>query len=159
MKLLDTLKSWEHTFTGWVAKAYVAFRNEEPSLIAMGDRVYPYVKSAVQIAIGFESPEVAKAAGPLMDTIHAKIDTAAALLYDFGAHPTVVTALQTAQDDLASFEATAGIKSDAAKGAISKALSSFQALVAAVIGAAGSIHPPLIPTPPTGTVPPGSTVL
>jgi hypothetical protein len=149
MKLFDTLKNFEHTFTGWVAKAYVKFRNEEPALVAMGDRVYPYVKSATQIALSFEAPAVAAAAGPILDEIHAKIDTAAALLYDFGPHPTVVNALQTASNDLASFEQTAGIKSDGAKTAISKALSSLQAFVAAVTGAAANITPP----PPLDKVP------
>lgn len=136
MKIWDTLKSFEHTFTTWVAKQYQAFRNEEPALVALGDRVYPYVKQALTIGISFESPEIAKVAGPILDTIHAKIDTAAALLYDFGPHPTVTTALQTIQTDLATFEQTAGIKSTAAIGAIEKAVSSFNAFVAAVTSAA-----------------------
>lgn len=141
MSVLDTLKSWEHTFTGWVAKAYSAFRKEEPSVIALGDRVFPYVKNATQIALSFEDPAVAAAAGPIMDQIHAKLDTAASLLYDFGPNPTVTGAIQTAQTDLASFEQTAGIKSDGAKNAISKALSSLQAFVAAVTGVAGAVKP------------------
>lgn len=142
MSVLDTLKSWEHNFTSFVAKAYTAFRKEEPTVIALGDRVFPYVKSATQIALSFEAPEVAAAAGPIMDQIHSKLDTAASLLYDFGPNPTVAGALQTAQNDLASFEQTAGIKSDGAKNAISKALSSFQAFVAAVTGAASAVTQP-----------------
>lgn len=147
MKLFDTLKSWEHTFTAWVAKAYVTFRNEEPSLVAMGDRVYPYTKKAIQIGLSFEDPAIAAAAGPIMDTIHAKIDTAAALLYDFGPHPDVVSALQTANADLASFESVAGIKSQAAKDAIQKGITSFAAFVASVLGAAASFKPVANPVP------------
>jgi hypothetical protein len=153
MKLLDTLKSWEHTFTAWVAKAYVTVRNEEPSLVAMGDRVYPYVRQAVQIGLSYEAPEVTAVALPIMDEIHAKMDTAAALLYDFGPHPDVVSALQTVQTNLSSLESTAGIKSDAAKSAILKALTSFSAFLAAVTGAAASFKPGIIDPPHTDPVP------
>lgn len=152
MKLLDTLKSWEHTFTSFVVKAYTAFRNEEPTVIAVADRVFPYVKNATQIALSFEDPAIAAAAGPIMDQIHAKIDTAASLLYDFGPHPNVAGALQTAAGDLASFESVAGIKSDGAKDAINKALRSLQAFVASVTGAAASwkapVADPQTPVPP-----------
>jgi len=135
MKLLDILKQDEHNFTAWVAKEYQAFRNVEPTLVQVSDRVYPYVKSAVQIAIGFESPAVAALAGPIIDKIHAGLDTAAGLVYDFGATPTAAGVLTTVQSDMASLETVAGIKSDGAKNAISKALSSLNALVAAVTGA------------------------
>lgn len=141
MSLLDTLKNAEHTFTAWVAKTYQAFRNVEPTLIQVSDRVYPYVKSAVQIAIGFESPAVAAAAGPIVDKIHAGLDTAAGLVYDFGATPTAAGILNTVQSDLGSLESTAGIKSDAAKNAIAKALSSLQGLTSAVTGAISATQP------------------
>lgn len=148
MGLIDTLKKAEHTFTAWVAKTYQAFRNEEPTIVAISDRVYPYVKSAVQIAIGFESPEVAAAAGPIIDKIHAGLDTAAGLVYDFGATPTAAGILSTVQSDLGSLESVAGIKSDGAKNAISKALSSLGALAAAITGAITLTGKPLLPPPP-----------
>ena len=69
--LLQKLEGFEHTFTAFIAKQYQAFRNEEPSLIALSDRVFPYAKSALQIAIGFESPAIAAAAGPILDAVHA----------------------------------------------------------------------------------------
>lgn len=141
MKLFDTLKNWQHTFTAWAAKQYQAFRGAEPELVALGDRVYPYVKQALLIGLSFESPAIAAAAGPIADAIHAKIDAAAALLYDFGPHPTVLSALQTAQADLASFEQTAGIKSAGAQNAISKALASFGAFVDAIRAATNAAAP------------------
>jgi hypothetical protein len=148
MSLLSTLQSWEHTFTAWAAKEYQAFRNEEPTIVALADRVFPYVKSAIQIAIGFESPAVAVAAGALLDKIHAEVDTASGLLYDFGANPTVQSSLATIQNDIGSLESVAGIKSQQAKDAVAKALSSVQALAAAVAGAIAAAAPPAAPAAP-----------
>lgn len=141
MSVLDTLKNFEHTFTNFVAKEYAKFRSEEPKIVALGDRVFPYVKSATQIALSFESPTIAAAAGPFLDSIHAKLDTAASLLYDFGPNPTVAGVLATAQNDLGSFETTANITNTASKDAISKALSSLQAFVASVMGAIAATQP------------------
>lgn len=140
--LLQKLEGFEHTFTGFVAKEYQAFRGEEPSLIALSDRVFPYAKSAVQIALSFESPAIAAAAGPIFDKLHSSFDTAASLLYDFGANPTVSSALDTATANLATFETAANITNPASVAAIAKALSSVQALVSAVKGSIVAVTQP-----------------
>jgi hypothetical protein len=150
MKLLDTLSNFEHTFTNWAAKEYQAFRKEEPTLIALSDRVFPYAKSALEIGLSFESPAVALAAGPILDKIHSNFDTAAGLIYDFGANPTVASVLTTAQANLGSFEDVAGIKSPEAIAAVGKAMSSVQALSASVFGAIAAARPvaSVHPSPP-----------
>lgn len=142
MKLLDTLKEYEHSFTAWVAKEYQAFRNEEPSLVALADRVFPYAKSAIQIGLSFESPAIATAAGPILDKIHSTFDTASGLIYDFGASPTVSSLIATAQNDLSTFESVSGIKSTQAKDAVQKALTSIQALASAVTAMIAAAAPP-----------------
>lgn len=156
MKLLDILKQDEHNFTAWVAKEYQDFRNEEPTLIKVSDRVYPYVKSAVQIAIGFESPAVAALAGPIIDKIHAGLDTAAGLVYDFGATPDAAGVLSTVQSQIGSLETVAGIKSDGAKNAISKGLSALNGLIAAITGTIDATKAPV--ANPVPVVPPASSL-
>lgn len=141
MSILSTLSSWDHTFTNWVAKSYQAFHKEEPSLVALADRVFPYAKAAIQIGISFESPAVAALAGPVLDKIHAGLDTTAGILYDFGPSPTVSNSLSILTADLGSLETVAGIKSDAAKNAISKTANSLQALNSAVSGAIQAVTP------------------
>lgn len=134
--------AWTHTVTAWCAKEYQAFRKEEPTLAALGDRVFPYVKGAVQIALQLEgqaalSPE----AGVLLDTIHAKADTAAALIYDFGANPTVSSAVADVQQNLSQFESVAGIKNPAAVSAIGKAVNGVAGLQTAIQGAIAAAAP------------------
>jgi hypothetical protein len=129
-------EAWGHTVTSWCAKEYQVFRKEEPTLVALSDRVFPYIKSAVQIALQLEGESALSApAGALLDTIHAKADTAAALIYDFGANPTVSSAVADVQQNLGQFEAVAGIKSTSAKDAIAKAISGAAGLQTAVQGA------------------------
>lgn len=139
--LLQKLKGFEHTFVGYIAKEYQAFRKEEPTLIALSDRAYPYIKSALQIAIGFESPAIAAAVGPLVDKIHSSFDTAVSLLYDFGANPTVASDFDTAIANLASFETAANITNTASKAAIAKALLNAQALAAAIKNSIDAVQP------------------
>ncbi|HUX43538.1 MAG TPA: hypothetical protein VMV57_02190 [Terracidiphilus sp.] len=150
MSFLDKVKelaatgaAWEHTFTAWAAKEFQAFRKEEPTLIAISDRTFPYVKSVIEIALGFEGQAaLVGPAGVLMDSIHAKIDTAAGLIYDFGATPTVASSIATIQSDVASIASVAGIKSAAANDALNKAVSSLAGLSTAVQGALASAPPP-----------------
>lgn len=138
--------AFEHTVTSWVAKEFQAFHNAEPSLIAISDRVFPYAKSAIQIALGLAGQTVLSAeAGTLLDSIHAKIDTASALLYDFGANPTVQSAVTKIQNDIASVESVAGIKSTAAQAALAKATAGLAALLTAIQGAINAAKPPAPP--------------
>jgi len=134
--------AWEHTVTAWCATEYQAFRKEEPTLIALSDRVFPYIKSAVQIALQLEGQAALSApAGALLDTIHAKVDTTAALIYDFGANPTVSSAVADVQANLGQIESVAGIKNPAAVAAIGKAVSGAASLQTAIQGAIAAAIP------------------
>ena len=134
--------AWEHTVTAWCAKEYQAFRKEEPTLIALSDRVFPYIKSAIQIALQFDGqPTLSGAAGALLDAIHAKADTAAALIYDFGANPTVASAVSDVQQNLGQIESVVGLKSAAAKDAVAKAVNGADALQTAIQGAIAAATP------------------
>jgi|GEM_PF-3627106 len=142
MKIFDTLKSFEHTFAAWVAKGYQVFRNDEPTVVALADRVFPYVKSAVQIGLTLEGQgALSVAAGALLDTVHAKADVAAGLLYDFGPSPTVVSAVNDLQQNLGQITSVLGIKSTAAQSAVAKAVGEVSALSAAVQGAIAVVQP------------------
>jgi hypothetical protein len=149
MSFLDEVKKlvaegavFEHTVVSWCAKEYQVFRKEEPTIIALADRAFPYVKSAVQIALTLEGQAgLSAAAGPLLDSIHAKADTAAALLYDFGPNPTVSSAITTLQGDISQFASVAGIKSPGATDALNKAVNGVAALSTAIKGAIAAATP------------------
>ncbi len=132
MKILAALVGYEHTFTSWVAKEFTKARNEEPTLQALADRVFPYAKSAIEIGLTLESPAIAAAAAPVLDKIKAGMDVAGGLLYDFGAQPTVASTIATVEGDIGSLETVAGIKNQGTIDAIAKGLSSVNALAAAV---------------------------
>ena len=149
MGFLDEVKkleakgmAWAHTVTEWCAKEYQAFHAEEPTLVALGDRVLPYIKSAVQIALSLEGQsQLSGPAGALLDAIHAKADTAAALIYDFGANPTTASAVADLQQNLSQVESVVGLKSTAAKGAVTKAINGAAALSTAIQGAIAAAKP------------------
>lgn len=141
--------AWEHTFTAWVAKEYQLFCKAEPTLVALGDRVFPYVKSAVQIALELEGqPQLCAPAGALLEAIHAKLDTAAGLLYDFGATPTVASSIAEVQQNIGAFEGVAAIKSTAAQDALAKAVNALSALSTALVPTlASTVIPPALTVP------------
>ncbi len=149
MGFMDAIKAlvakgaaWEHTVTAWCAKEYQAFRKEEPTLVALSDRVFPYIKSAIQIALQLDGQTtLSAAAGTLIDTIHAKLDTAAALIFDFGANPTVATAVSDVQQHLGQIESVVGLKSTAAKDAVAKAVNGAAGLQTAIQGAIAAATP------------------
>ena len=138
---ITDLKGFEHTFVHWVTTAYQAVEKDLPALDALADRTFPYITSALDIALSYEGPEVVAIANPILAKIQASLDTASGLITDFGATPSAQGILTTVQNDISTIETTAGIKSAKAQDAVSKALSSAQAFTAALTGAIAAAAP------------------
>jgi hypothetical protein len=142
MSVLDTLKSFEHTFTGWVAKAYAAFHKAEPTIVAVSDKALPYIKAATSIAVGFEfGGAAAEAAVKIEDEIHNSADVLMGVIYDFGATPKALDILNGIKASLGSLLALGHIKSASATDAVTKAVNSADALAQLISDGIAAIKP------------------
>lgn len=133
MSFLDSVKSFEHTFTNWVAKEYAMLYKAEPKILQIADSVFKYAIPALDIIVAAEAGQPAAAmVNQIASEAQSALHAASGLVYDFGANPTTASVVAGVQGNLGALLSAGHITNANSVANVNKVVGSLGALAAAL---------------------------
>lgn len=132
MSVLTAIKNAEHSFAGWVEKAWAKIYGLAPTLEQVAATTLKYVGPALQMVV---TAEVGAPAGAVVGSVIGEVQSdllaASSLIHDFGASPTLSSIFSGVNADLSSLLTAGHIKSPVAITAINRVITEIEVLAAA----------------------------
>jgi hypothetical protein len=130
--IFKDIENAEHSTCAWFEKEYVKLHSEMPKIVAIADKILPYVSLLLQTVIGAEAGQpAATEAGVILAKAQSDLDIANAVIYDTGATPTAVSAITAVATNLKGVLTAAQISNPTSVATVTKAVSELGTLVAA----------------------------
>lgn len=137
MSIFSGIENAAHTFVGWIESEWTKFEKAAPSIEALTEAGAKYAVGVLTIVSAQVEP--GSEAAKIISTALADIETASAVVYDAGAHPSVATLWQDIVGNLGALETATGIKNPGTVATVAKVISTLAALAQAFLAIAPAV--------------------
>lgn len=131
MSIFSAIGNAEHTAIAWIEKEWAKFQKAAPTIEHLTEEGINYATAGLKVVLAQLDP-ASKEAEVILGSIK-KLTNLSAVVFDFGAHPTLAGEFQVVVNDLGAILSLGGIKNANLVGGITKAVSTIAALVSAFL--------------------------
>jgi hypothetical protein len=122
-----------HTFAAYAEKAFAALRGDIPTIEHVAGTVLKYVGPILQMVVTAEAGAPAgQVTGKVLAEAQSDLLAAGSLIYDFGAHPSATSIIDSVSKNLDALLAAGHITNSNSVGMVKKAIGELDSLAIAL---------------------------
>lgn len=142
--LFAGIENAEKSTCAWFEKVWAKVSADAPKIVDIADKILPYVSLLLQTVIGAEAGAPAAAvAGKILSQAQSDLDVANAVIYDTGATPTAVSAINAVASNLGGLLTAAHVTNAASVATVNKAVNELGTLSTAISKAVVPVPAPV----------------